>query len=117
MKFHLNLPIQERKTWAGFAAAVCLSLGLGLIAWRKPDSLGVAYDTYAMGIVSTAAAFIGGRVWEKVGLSKQGFVPTPEGSAPAPKQTPAQAPKPPVQGDQPAGQAKPPEKPAQSLLE
>ena len=112
--FHLKLSIQERKTWSAFAAALCLSFGFCLIAWRKPDSLGVAYDTYSMGIVSLAAAFIGGRVWEKIGLAKQGFVPTAEGSAPT-TQTSSQNPKAPqTQNKNTSGSDSPPSK---SLLE
>jgi hypothetical protein len=84
----LKLDIQERKFLAGTGAAFCLSLGLCLVAWRKPDALQIAYDTYAWSVVALASAFIGGRVWEKIGLAKQNFVPTPEGSAPVKKDIP-----------------------------
>lgn len=83
MKFKLD--VNERKMLAGLAGAICLCGGLGLVAWRSPTQLSVAYDTFSYAITFLASAFMGARVWEKVGLAKQGFVPTPEGSTPAAK--------------------------------
>lgn len=71
--------------WAWFTSMLLLAGGLGLIAWLRKEDLADAYETFAMGVVGLTSGFLGFRIWEKIGLAKQGYMPTPEGSAPAPK--------------------------------